>query len=60
MKASYTLTYDNPLVAGNQSLPVMASSPQEAVIRVLGGCDKIEGNRYWVGKLFGTVDLTNK
>ena len=56
MTTRYILTYLNPLVKGNQSLPVVANSPQEAVIRVLGGCDKIEGNNYKVGKLFGIVE----
>ncbi len=57
---TYILTYGNPLVNGNQSLPVKANSPIEAVIRVLGGCDAVDGNAYRVGKLFGRVEEVSK
>jgi len=53
---TFRLTYGNPLVRGNQSLPVKADNIFAAVVRVLGGCDEINGNAYKVGKLFGTVE----
>jgi hypothetical protein len=53
---TFRLTYGNPLVKGNQSLPVKAENIFAAVVRVLGGCDEINGNAYSVGKLFGTVE----
>jgi len=53
---TFRLTYGNPLVKGNQSLPVKADNIFAAVVRVLGGCDEINGNAYKVGKLFGTVE----
>lgn len=57
---TYILTYGNPLVNGNQSLPVKASNPTDAVIRVLGGCDEVNGTSYRAGKLFGRVDEVSK
>lgn len=52
----FQLVYGNPLVTSDRSLPVRADNIVHAVTIVLGGCDKVTGNAYQVGRLFGTVE----